>query len=85
MPPETTRNPLGLVSSVARGGQRTVYTYDAAGRRIEERLDPEGLNLTQRYAYDVNGNLIRSTDPSGVMTRYVYDAANRLAYTIGAP
>ncbi len=81
---ETTRNQLGLVASVSRAGQLTVYTYDANGRRIEERLDPEGLNLTQRYTYDANGNLIRSTDPSGAITRYVYDAANRLAGTINA-
>lgn len=65
-------------------GVVTTWLYDAAGRRSEEHVDANGLNLVTRFAYDAAGNLVRRTDPAGNTTRYVFDADNRLVFTVDA-
>jgi YD repeat-containing protein len=61
----------------------TVYEYDKAGRRIAERVDPNGtLNITTSYTYDANDNVIARTDANDKVTRYVYDASNRQIYSV---
>ncbi|MFV0673317.1 Ig-like domain repeat protein [Variovorax sp. tm] len=65
-------------------GRLTRYNYDGAGRRIKEQVDPLGLNLTRSYAYDGEGNVVKSIDGQGNATLFIYDKANRLAFTIDA-
>lgn len=68
----------------------TTYTYDDLGRRISEIVAPAELNLITRYEYDDNGNVTRkivdNPDPwdSDFHTVFVYDAENRLRYTVDA-
>jgi YD repeat-containing protein len=67
------------------GGTVTRYTYDKLGRRTEEVVDPNGLALRTSYGYDKNDNVLIKTvsNPAGdSVTRYAYDAANRLIYTV---
>ena len=64
------------------------YTYDAAGNRLSSTSTQGGWTYnagnallgfdTVSYAYDNNGNTIEK-NVNGVITRYVYDARNRLA------
>ena len=51
----------------------TSYTYTNMGSIAES----EGY----RYAYDRNGNLTKVTTPTGAVTRYIYDDADRLIRT----
>lgn len=69
----------------------TAYQFDAAGRRTSEIVDPTGLQITTRYEYDADGNVVArhnaryatasNPTPDGV-TRFVYDAAGRLVYMV---
>ncbi|MFC4312678.1 DUF6531 domain-containing protein [Steroidobacter flavus] len=73
----------------------TRISYDQLGRRIAETIDPGSgvnpatgeiyLNLTIRYEYDENDNLIRKQDASGRYTWYVYDELNRLRFVVDPP
>ncbi|POZ61329.1 hypothetical protein C2I19_14190, partial [Chromobacterium alticapitis] len=60
----------------------TEYEYDGAGRRVRETVDPAGLKLSTRYAYDAANNVTAKTDATGQTTRYVYDSGDRLRYTV---
>ncbi|POZ59970.1 hypothetical protein C2I19_21385, partial [Chromobacterium alticapitis] len=60
----------------------TEYEYDGAGRRVRETVDPAGLKLSTRYAYDAANNVTAKTDGNGQTTRYVYDEGDRLRYTV---
>jgi YD repeat-containing protein len=44
--------------------------------------DVQSNHSVLQYQYDVNGNLIRSTDANGHATNYEYDALNRLLKTV---
>ena len=64
----------------------TQHSYDGLGRRTSTVIDPGDalhLNITRSFAYDKNGNVVTATSNTNV-TRYVYDAANRLVYTVNA-
>jgi YD repeat-containing protein len=63
-------------------GTLTLYSYDILGRRVTEQLDPNGLNITRHYTYDVHNNVVASTDDNQDVTRYAYDSNNRLTFTI---
>jgi len=65
-------------------GLLTTYQYDTLGRRVSEHVDPNGLNLTRRYEYDDNGNVIASVDGNQNVTRYVFDPSDRLQFTVDA-
>ncbi|MBC2582752.1 DUF6531 domain-containing protein, partial [Clostridium sp. DJ247] len=59
----------------------TLYSYDKAGRRIEEKISPEYVdenkypkewnNIT--YTYDKNSRIIKITDTTGAEVQYTYD------------
>lgn len=45
---------------------------------IARTVDPDGLNLVTRYAYDGQGRQLRVTQPGGQVTQFSYDPAGRL-------
>ena len=72
-----------VVTVTDASGMVTRYAYDALGRRTSETVDygTGRLNLAVTYVYDANDNLIRRTE-AGAATRYYYDEANRLTFTV---
>ncbi len=73
-------------------GNVTVYSYDKLGRRTSEVQDPTGLSIVKNYSYDANGNVVKVEIPLdnsaqyayayNHVTRYAYDADNRLRFTL---
>jgi YD repeat-containing protein len=57
----------------------TSQTYDAFGNMVSVT---DGTGDATTFAYDLNGNRVSSTDALGNTTWYVYDADNRLVYTV---
>jgi RHS repeat-associated protein len=55
-------------------GQVRETTYDPVGRVLTTTFSAR----TTTYTYDVRGNLATVTDPDGLITTYLYDAANRV-------
>ncbi|MFH0727105.1 MAG: RHS repeat-associated core domain-containing protein [Pseudomonadota bacterium] len=57
-------------------------TYDRRGRVVEETDIPkQGESRTRRYTYDAIGNVLSVTDEEENITRFEYDALNRLVKT----
>lgn len=69
-------------------GLRTTYSYDALEHIREKRVIMDPLlpanDLVTTYVYDKNGNLIRTTDPTGAVTNFTYDAFDRLVASTDA-
>jgi len=74
-----------LIETRDEAGRRTVLTYDAANRVIARTVDPEGLNLTTRTAYDGQGRQVSVTQPDRQVTQFTYDNAGRLTAQIIDP
>lgn len=72
---ETAINTQGVNKVIA-------YTWDALGRCTSTCLDPNGLALTTRFEYDANDNLIREIDAKNQVKQFLYNADNRLQYSI---
>ncbi len=51
------------------------YVYDTRGRII--LVKEVKTNNQTTYQYDANGNLIQTTTPNGLITKYTYDKVNR--------
>ncbi|WP_179197414.1 putative Ig domain-containing protein [Stenotrophomonas rhizophila] len=62
----------------------TAYAYDGLGRRTSEVASVGTLDLTTRYLYDANDNVVASVDALQQTTRFVYDEANRLTLSVDA-
>jgi RHS repeat-associated protein len=80
---------VGRPATVTDGrGQVTSYVYDTSDRVTEIRYNNASSCTTtadcQVYTYDAVGNLITRVDAAGI-TRYVYDALNRLVAQISPP
>nr|WP_256261206.1 HNH/ENDO VII family nuclease [Pseudomonas gingeri] len=81
---------FGRQVQVARGTptspnqQVILYVFDNLGRRTAERVDPNGLNLTTQYRYNVNDQVRHKIDPAGNSTWYVYDSIGQLTDTVDA-
>jgi YD repeat-containing protein len=73
----TTRTVVDAVGRVEQeidaNNGKVAYTYDAANRILTRTVDPGGLNLVTRYAYDAKGQRITVTDPSLVPTQFTFD------------
>jgi YD repeat-containing protein len=80
----TTRSAHGETVQVKDGnGNNTTYTYNKDGQLTDTYVDPtslnpSGLNLYTRTTYDNSGRVYETTDANGVITRFSYDAANRV-------
>ncbi|WP_443751343.1 hypothetical protein [Asticcacaulis solisilvae] len=80
-----TASGLQAAVTLANGTIRT-STYDKAGELISvtDTTSGGGLTATTTYAYDSVGNLIRTTDPTGLSTYYVYDTLGRKVADVAA-
>ncbi len=70
--------------NVAAEALTVAYSYDAMGRLLTQRTDPNGLNLLTRYRYTRSGssdtwNLQEVEDPRGNVTAYSYNSLGMLA------
>ncbi len=83
-------NTLVIEAAGTAKPRRTLYVFDALGRRTDEYVDPlslggtGSLDLRTQYRYDANGNVTRKIDALGNSTWYVYDTQDRLVQTIDA-
>ncbi len=83
--------PRGHVAGADPAQYTWTFAYDNEDRLIEEAApDPNGNTnppapLRTRYGYDAVGNRTSVTDARGQITRYVYDAANRLVEVQQSP
>ncbi|MBV8657272.1 MAG: RHS repeat protein, partial [Burkholderiales bacterium] len=69
------------------GRLRMTVVNPGTGTSVGQVSAPNDQNLTTNYGYDANGNLIAKSTPStngtgAPTTQYVYDADNRVQYTI---
>ncbi|KPA09450.1 yD repeat protein, partial [Candidatus Magnetomorum sp. HK-1] len=60
----------------------TIYTYNGAGRRLEEKRLSNGLTITTSNSYDSLGRLIKSIDAVGLVTQYEYNEKERISKVI---
>lgn len=66
---------------VEQGGQSRVFNYDSLSRLVSETNPESGDdagNGTTSYKYEANGLVKEKKDPRNVITRFGYDALNRL-------
>jgi RHS repeat-associated protein len=72
-----------LISEIAPGGIRVVYTYTTKGLLASRTVFPTGaIALTTQYEYDGRGNLSRSIAADGIQTQYVSDLAGNTTQVI---
>jgi RHS repeat-associated protein len=69
----------GRLAGYDDGESSATYTYDAAGRKLEEALSLQGFTVSQAYTYYKNGLKQSYTGPDGVTQGYLYDQTNQLA------
>lgn len=83
-----------VLTSIARNGASTTYSYDALNRKVTETLPINSKNASNvltvvqnSFVYDTFGNLSTKTEAVGLpeqrMTTYVYDLLNRQTQEIG--
>ncbi|MFC0628327.1 polymorphic toxin-type HINT domain-containing protein [Kribbella deserti] len=65
----------GNPTSITQAGKTVTTTYDARGLATVVR-DP--LGRTTRFAFNTDGDLIRTTDPAGLETSYEIDGWGRI-------
>ena len=60
-------------------GHTTTYTYDAMGRRLTERADPDAFpnEVGITYTYDALGRVVGEIDELGNATAFEYDPVGR--------
>lgn len=72
-------NPDSTIRSLKNGSLYSEYAYDADRNLTGLRTTMgEQVLVDNRYRYDHNGNRTQKQQPGGI-TRYTYDALNRLA------
>lgn len=76
----------GKTSVTIASGLVAVSAYDKAGRLVSltQRSAGSGVLGTTSYAYDKDGNLLMTQDPTGVRKWMLYDAADRKIADIDA-
>lgn len=74
-------------ADVVTDSMTIAYQYDLSGRLLNQRVDPDGLNLTTRYYYTATGStdtwsLQRIEDPRANTTQLVYDTLGYISTTL---
>ena len=81
-----TRNRHGEVASATDGaGVTTTYAYTENGELKTTTTPLNGVNIGTGTKYDSLGRVAESTDANGTVTRYGYDALNRVTSRIVDP
>src|SRR5262249_40605699 len=76
----------GKTTVILGNGLNTISAYDKAGRLVSVTQSGIGQGIlgTTTYAYDDNGNLLMTQDPTGVRHWSLYDEAGRKTADIDA-
>jgi YD repeat-containing protein len=75
----------GLLVTVNYPTYKESYGYDQRGRQtVTHRHLDATTTLSQRQAFDAEGQRLSSTDPAGKTTLYQYDGLGRMVQTIDA-
>ncbi|SFQ19784.1 YD repeat-containing protein, partial [Variovorax sp. PDC80] len=76
----------GKTTVTVAGGLVSVSAYDKAGRLVSVTQQSAGTGVlgATKYAYDKDGNLLMTQDPTGVRRWMLYDAAGRKIADIDA-
>lgn len=73
----TTSYGLWSTTDTDERGFATTDRTDAYGRRIAREQTVGGVARIARYVFDLRGDLVRSTDPSGIVISYTKDSLGR--------
>jgi RHS repeat-associated protein len=68
---------IGHRTTMTDGGGSENQSYDPLGRELVEQRTSNSIANTTKYAYDIGGDLLTLTYPSGRAITYTYDAAGR--------
>jgi RHS repeat-associated protein len=68
---------IGHRTSMMDAGGSENLAYDQMGRELEEQRTTNSVQETTGYRYDLGGDLITLTYPSGRVLTYTYDSAGR--------
>lgn len=72
-------NGIGRRTGMADPAGSTVFSYDFAGRLVQENRTPAGQsNVFTQYAYDKNGNLTGGTCPSGRTVTFTINTSDQV-------
>jgi len=76
----------GKTAVILANGLSTISAYDRAGRLVSVSQSGVGAGIlgTTTYAYDSNGNLLMTEDPTGARQWFLYDEAHRKIADIDA-
>ncbi|MCT8176736.1 Ig-like domain repeat protein [Variovorax sp. CY25R-8] len=76
----------GKTTVTVAGGLVSISAYDKAGRLVSVTQQSAGTGVlgATKYAYDKDGNLLMTQDPTGVRQWMLYDAAGRKIADIDA-
>lgn len=69
---------MGRLTGFADASGNTQYHYDARGRVVEKISSIDGRAFTERYEYDLAGNITTRIYPSGLEVRYERDPQGRV-------
>lgn len=72
-------DPLGQRIRAIDGNDHVVAFAYTDGLLTTRVVDPNGLAITQQYAYDAAGRLVQYTDPTGAVATYQYTPMRRLS------
>jgi RHS repeat-associated protein len=68
---------LWSTTSTDEDGHATTDRMDAYGKRVASEQTVGGATRSAGYVYDLNGNLVKSTDPAGYVISYTVDSLGR--------
>ncbi len=69
---------LGRLTDISDANSTTSYIYDAYGNRTTETRTLDGLTTTTAHTYDLAGNIVRTTYPSGRIAHFTRDPLGRV-------
>ena len=70
---------IGHRTTVTDAGGNEEFAYDPMGREIAEQRTTNNITKSTSYSYDLAGNMLTLTYPSGRTITYAYDSAGRPA------
>ncbi len=68
---------IGRRTTITDAGGNEEFAYDTMGREIAEQRTTNSITKSTSYTYDLAGNMLTLTYPSGRTITYTYDSAGR--------